>query len=65
MISDWKNTPFTGIYILPQLGNVIHLECGQWAWMTIGYGWKNGLAKTKQEAIETCEEVIRGYKKNA
>ncbi len=62
MSSAWQKTPYTGIYLLPNLGNVIHLECGQWAWMTIGCGWKDGLAKSKQQAIEACESALKNYK---
>lgn len=59
MISDWKDTPYTGIYILPNLGNVVHLESGQWAWTTICYGWLDGVSPTKQKAIEACENALK------
>ncbi len=64
MSSSWQKTLYTGIYILPNLGNVIHLDGGQWAWMTMGFGWKDGLTKSKQQAMEACEKVIRLYKKD-
>ena len=46
------------IVICPNYGSLVRLDCGQWAWMTLGPWWKNGLCESVVEAKHDFEIAI-------